>query len=123
VGFALQEAKLSVNRLRTLLFGKGSTPPKPPVSDASSTLSEAVEEGESGEASLLCAEETTGAAAGSGSEESQTDTRAKPRGGHREGTGRLGADAYEGAEKVEGRHEALAVGPRCPVCGRGTLYA
>jgi len=119
VVFALQEAKLSVNRLRTLLFGKGS---KPPLLDASSTSSQAVEEGESGEASLLCAQETTGAAAGSGSEESPTDTSAKPRGGHREGTGRLGADAYEGAEKVECRHEELAVGQRCPVCGRGTLY-
>src|SRR5262252_10973368 len=47
----------------------------------------------------------------------------KPHGGHRPGTGRLGAEAYTGAERVECRHEELAVGQRCPVCGRGTLYA
>jgi transposase len=46
----------------------------------------------------------------------------KPRGGHRPGTGRLGADAYTGAGWVECRHEELAVGQRCPVCGQGTLY-
>ena len=44
-------------------------------------------------------------------------------GGHRPGYGRLGADAYEGAERVECRHEELAVGQRCPVCGQGRLYA
>src|SRR5262249_55652654 len=45
----------------------------------------------------------------------------KPTGGHRPGTGRLGAAAYAGATRLEGRHEALAVGQRCPVCGQGTL--
>ena len=45
------------------------------------------------------------------------------RGGHRPGAGRLGADAYTGAERVECRHEELAVEQRCPVCGQGTLYA
>jgi hypothetical protein len=29
---------------------------------------------------------------------------------------------YAGAERVECRHEALAVGQRCPVCGQGRLY-
>jgi transposase len=46
----------------------------------------------------------------------------QPKGGHRQGTGRLGADVYEGAERVECHHEALAVGQRCPVCGQGTFY-
>ncbi|MDH3604521.1 MAG: hypothetical protein OEU26_33355, partial [Candidatus Tectomicrobia bacterium] len=31
-------------------------------------------------------------------------------------------DAYVGTERVECRHEELAVGQRCPVCGQGTLY-
>ena len=48
---------------------------------------------------------------------------AKPTGGHRPGTGRLGAEVYAGATRVECHHEALAVGQRCPVCGHGTLYA
>ena len=30
--------------------------------------------------------------------------------------------AYPGAERVICRHETLAVGERCPVCGRGRLY-
>ncbi len=43
-------------------------------------------------------------------------------GGHRPGHGRLEAEAYAGAERVACRHEALAVGQRCPVCGQGRLY-
>jgi transposase len=34
----------------------------------------------------------------------------------------LGMATYAGAERVECRHEALAVGQRCPVCGQGRLY-
>jgi len=64
--------------------------------------------------------EAAGGEAGPAASESEASP--KPRGGHRLGTGRLGADAYEGAERVECHHEALAVGQRCPVCGQGTLY-
>src|SRR4029453_4706811 len=38
------------------------------------------------------------------------------------GHGRHGADVYRAAETVECRHEELAVGERCPACGRGRLY-
>ena len=65
--------------------------------------------------------ETTGCEAGSGA--SENEAKPKPKGGHRAGTGRLGADAYVGAKRTECRHEDLAVGQRCPVCGQGTLYA
>ena len=40
----------------------------------------------------------------------------------RPGHGRQGAEAYRGAEHVDCRHETLAAGERCPVCGRGRLY-
>jgi transposase len=40
----------------------------------------------------------------------------------RRGHGRWSAEAYPGAKQVVCRHEALAVGQRCPGCGRGTLY-
>ncbi|MEE8307448.1 MAG: IS66 family transposase, partial [Gammaproteobacteria bacterium] len=40
----------------------------------------------------------------------------------RPGHGRLGADAYVGAERIECRHEDLSPGDRCPLCGHGTLY-
>src|SRR5262249_49876297 len=48
---------------------------------------------------------------------------AERRGGHRPGQGRLGAEAYAGAERLACRHEELRVGERCPVCGQGRLYA
>jgi rubredoxin len=34
----------------------------------------------------------------------------------------LGADTSGGAERVECRHEELAEGQLCPVCGQGTFY-
>jgi hypothetical protein len=37
--------------------------------------------------------------------------------------GRLRAETYVGAERVACRHEELAVGQVCPVCGQGRLYA
>lgn len=123
--FALQEAKLSVKRLRTLLFGKTSQPQETPESDAQAGSSEPLGAGASGEEPAPVAEapsaiEAAGCEAGAG--ESQGEAEPKPKGGHRAGTGRLGADAYVGAERVECRHEELAVGQRCPVCGQGTLY-
>jgi hypothetical protein len=120
VVFALQEATLSVKRLRTLLVGKSPTPS--PAPEASSTSSQG--DGTGTNASAVLAAE----AAGAGAPGHHTPPGASPRpeggmptGGHRPGTGRLGADAYAGATRVEGRHEELAVRQRCPVCGQGTL--
>lgn len=124
--FALQEAQLSLKRLRTLLFGKGPKAPKPRAPEASSPSSAPVGEGErAGE--LRSVDEKASGVEETESEvepgESGPEATSKPTGGHRLGTGRLGADAYEGAKRVECRHEELAVGQRCPVCGQGTLYA
>lgn len=124
--FALQEAKLSLKRLRTLLFGKGAKTPTPRVPQASSPVSELVGVGE-GAGALRCMEEEASGMAEAISEAkpkgSGTPAPSKPIGGHRLGTGRLGAYAYAGAERVECHHEELAVGQRCPVCGLGRLYA
>ena len=38
------------------------------------------------------------------------------------GHGRHGAEVYRAAQTVACRHEELAVGERCPACGRGRLY-
>lgn len=113
--FALQEAKRSLKRLRTLLFGKGAQAPKPRAPEAAASSSEPV--GEGAGAGTLRSRAAAAAEPGA----SGTEALAKPTGGQRLGTGRLGAEAYEGAERVECRHEALAVGQRCPVCGQGTL--
>jgi len=125
VVFALQEAKLSVQRLRRLLFGKGPKPEKPPAPEVSSTSSDAVGKDEGGGELAPIDQETPGlevAGGAEGSERCDAEASPKPKGGHRSGTGRLGADAYVGAERTACRHEELAVGQRCPVCGQGTLY-
>ncbi len=118
--FALQEAKLSVKRLRTLVFGSSRPPKEPPESEASTPSSEppGQEEGEDESAPVAAVERE----AGPGESQGEGEAEPKPKGGHRAGTGRLSADAYVGAEYAECRHEDLAVGQRCPVCGQGTLY-
>ena len=122
---AVQEAKLSLKKLRTLLFGQGPKPPTRCEPEASSVSASSRGDGEvSGDGSARDEEDGRSAEAGSkpASVASAAET-GKPQGGHRPGTGRLGAEAYVGAERVECRHEELAVGQRCPVCGQGTLYA
>jgi transposase len=117
--FALQEAKMSLRRLRTLVFGKSPTAP----ASATSLALGAGEEGgsaESTEGTEAPTAETTRAVA-RGREE--VGGEASQRGGHRPGHGRRGAEAYGGAARVACRHEALRVGERCPVCGQGRLYA
>jgi hypothetical protein len=119
----VEEAKLSMKKLRTLLFGRGPKRPKPSEPASSSVCDSAMGEGEatgdaSGQPAAADPSEAVGSTSGSGASEPAS----QPKGGHRRGTGRLGADAYEGAERVECRHEELAVGQRCPVCGQGTLY-
>jgi hypothetical protein len=117
--FALQERTITLKRLRRLLFGK-ALKPSPPSEDASTRPEE------SGEApradSVVHADASESGATAGDAPPSQSPERAKPKGGHRPGTGRLGADAYVGAERVECRHDELAAGQRCPVCGQGSLY-
>src|SRR6266849_648834 len=125
VAFALQEAKLSVKRLRDVLFGPRRTPAEPPESAPSTTSSAPLGAAEDGGEPASVDEVAPSAAAAGGAaalDASQGEAKPKPQGGHRVGTGRLGAEAYVGASRVECRHEDLAVGQRCPVCGQGTLY-
>src|SRR5215831_18302950 len=102
----LCEAQITLKRLQTLLFGKRRQHRNGVASGTSASG------GESGaDARPQPGVETAG------------DEVQPPRaGGHRPGYGRLGMATYEGAERVECRHEALAVGQRCPVCGQGRLY-
>jgi transposase len=100
--FTVQEAKLSLRRLRRLLFGeppnrRKGPPPGAPGTDAHSS------EGGRGNTSSQAGE-------------------AQGTGAQRPGHGRHSAQAYGGAQRVACRHEALAIGQRCPVCGRGRLY-
>jgi hypothetical protein len=117
--FALQETKITVSRLRRLLFGK-LTEPSPEES-----LSVSQGDGEVASVSAVFeAEAASGTTTNPASPvASQNPAVSPPKGGHRPETGRLGASVYGGATHVECRHEALAVGQRCPVCGQGNLYA
>lgn len=108
--FALQEARFSLKRLRALVFGDTSKqrPPKPPAGGSCTRG-----DGAGGPGA------TPAEPPGSQADDANTppSTRAQ-----RSGHGRQGAQAYRGAEHVVCRHETLAVGERCPVCGRGRLY-
>ena len=107
---ALQETKLSLKWLRTLVFGRKAkarqTPPSGDSSDAGGT------DGRRGRGAL---QPGLANAAGHG--------QPGHPGGHRLGQGRQGAQAYVGAKRGECHHDTLAVGERCPVCGLGRLYA
>jgi len=107
--FALQEAQRSVKRLRNLCFGAGRTPKTPPEAAASAPSSDGLGEEAAGGEVVPVVEASPGVEAGGGEAgpvASESEALPKPRGGHRLGTGRLGADAYEGADRVECRHEA-----------------
>jgi hypothetical protein len=91
--FALQEAKFSLKRLRALVFGEA---PKKRKTKPPAPASGSRDD-----------------AGGAGAAEKK----------RRPGHGRHGAQAYVGAQHVQCRHEQLAVGQRCPVCGFGRLYA
>jgi hypothetical protein len=107
--FALQEATFSLKRLRVMLFGDT---PKQRQSSSASGSSDGGSGAAEGEAASTVARASTAA-----DHRSQRAT-----GGHRPGHGRQGAAAYPGAQPVTCRHETLAVGERCPVCGQGRLY-
>ena len=108
--FTLQEARFSLKRLRALVFGdRAKRRPQPPSSGGV-----AASGGGAGEPEAA-------PAAAPGVQADRISTPLPP-GTQRSGHGRQGAQAYRGAAHVACHHETLAVGERCPVCGRGRLY-
>jgi transposase len=106
--FALREAKLSLKRLKALVFGEKPKKPKLPPSGGTT--------GGGNRDTLETATSATQAMSSSGAVPTPEKKPSPP------GHGRHGADVYRAAQTVECRHEQLAVGERCPACGRGTLY-
>jgi transposase len=111
----LCEAQITLKRLQTLLFGtrrRRHTITGSGTAEASEDIgSRGQDTGAGMDGGAALDRETSGAEGGA------------PRsGGHRPGYGRLGAALYEGAERIECRHEDLRVGEVCPVCGLGRLY-
>ena len=109
--FALQEATFSLKRLRILVFGEKRSKPQTSPPGASSDANDG-----SGGASSAPVHAVADTA-----QEAKAE-RPPSAGERRPGHGRQGAETYRGAEHVVCRHETLAVGERCPVCGRGRLY-
>jgi hypothetical protein len=106
--FALREAKLSLKRVKALVFGEKPKTPKPPSSGGTTGG------GSAGGSDTQPSASHEGPAAAPTSPPEQKP----PPPGH----GRQGAEVYRAARTVECRHEELAVGERCPACGRGRLY-
>jgi transposase len=105
---ALREAKLSLKRLKALVFGEQPKPPKPPAAGGRS--SGGSEDGR--------APPTATSPGGHSSPTESPPEKKLPPPGH----GRHGTEVYRAAQRVACGHEELAVGERCPACGRGTLY-
>jgi transposase len=104
--FALREAKLSLKRLKAVVFGEKPKKPKPPSAGGKASG------GSAG------GSETPPSASSRAPAPASSPEQKPPPPGH----GRQGAEVYRAAQTVECRHEALAVGERCPACGRGRLY-
>jgi len=110
LSFALTEAKLSVKRLKRLLFGSGRS---------SRDDEEEEPPAHGGEDSSTEPSPVDAAALSPPDEQpAQADKPSEPRRGH----GRKSAQAYTGANVVACCHETLGVGEVCPACGRGKLY-
>ena len=107
--FALWEAKLSLKRLKALVFGERGKKREPPESGGAAGGSGGT--GGTGTGG----EDPSGRA--DASERGQTQSSER-----RSGHGRQGAAVYREARRVECRHEELAEGQRCPACGRGRVY-
>jgi hypothetical protein len=106
--FALREAKLSLRRLKTLVFGEKPKKREPPPAGGTPS-------GGSGGGSGVPPEASPGVHSASMPEATEEKLR-------QPGHGRQRAEVYRAAQTVECRHEELAEGERCPACGRGSLY-
>ena len=109
LNFALTEAKLSMKRLKGLLFGQGregndDDHEEPPPTSGDDSPTEPP---------------PTDSATSSPDPEPVDETEPRPK---RRGHGRKSAQAYTGATVVACCHETLQVGEVCPACGRGKLY-
>lgn len=104
--FALREAKLSLRRLRVLVFGEPKKPEKPSPPD------------ETGPGDSPGGQPGTGPAPQQKSASQPEPASGKPRRGH----GRQSAETYREAQRIACHHEELTLGERCPACGRGRLY-
>jgi len=109
-----------VSRLRRVLFGKAFEASAPAPQEALAPSSAGGDATHAGAVVDAGADDTAATLGEAPPRTSPIPSPDKPKGGHCPGTGRHGAEAYMGAERAQCRHENLAPGQRCPVCGQGT---
>ena len=113
----LREKKLSIQRLRKMVFG-------PTTERAADILSSAGQSAEPSEPTSTIpppAPETSSAAENSESSDPNAQGTRPPRRRGR-GHGRIPARQYTGCTQVIVTHESLCPGDDCPDCGKGTVY-
>jgi len=123
--FALSETKISLRRLKLALFGKGAKQGPRASNDSDDNSDDDRCAASGGDADSAPAAPTARSGDRPPSDQAPTDEAQNASEADqpaRRGHGRQSAAAYSGAVQVECRHERLAVGQRCPLCGRGRLY-
>jgi hypothetical protein len=115
------EKNTSIARLRKLLFGSKTEKTAAVIRDVPADRPASHEQASAGNGGSLLASEPSAAsaAAEAGASVEENAAGAKSVRNH----GRLGGDAYTGAEKIEVPHPSLRPGDRCPTCATGTVYA
>ncbi len=106
----LREKTISIQRLRTMIFGS-STERTSQVLSSAAGCTEPAADGQGTNASA-------DAATSSSDPPSQNAAPRRRRKGH----GRTPAEAYTGCSTVIVTNESLRPGDRCPHCGKGTVY-
>lgn len=119
---ALLESQITVKRLLTLLFGTRRRRRSSGSGTSSADGSTAADDGGAAEGGVGEVSQVVDSRCESRDGSPTADVNPSPKGGHRPGYGRLGAEAYRGAKRVACRHEELAAGQICPGCGQGRLY-
>ncbi len=115
---SLLETRISLSRLKRILFGKKTEKrqrkPKAPDSGEQGGGNGSDEDGGSNTPPTGAAPSSSAMAPGGQSSDANTPNA--------RGHGRRAAADYHGAEMVCCRHEAYRSGERCPLCQRGRLY-
>ena len=116
----LLETRISLSKLRRILFGKKTEKPprKPKDPDSGSDGGGTGSDGNPNQGSEDPQAPTGKPTSGLPSGEQERDSNPNNRRGH----GRRAAAAYTGAETVSCPHDEYRSGDRCPKCERGRLY-
>ena len=111
----LQNARVSLGKLKRLLFGPRTERLRDVAEDAK-LANAPPDDAAPGDHAAADADESRADGEAPAAPSVAVVTR------RHKGHGRNGADAYRGAEVVECMHNELAGGQRCPQCGQGRIY-